>query len=211
MSTNIYDKFLTCACYTLLFSHSNDDDTKGGNKCNTYGANVFYRECTCYETCYQCNMVFYGTSSKYVTNNFTTQCVCNQTCYQEERICACNTTCHLEERGCGCHQARHGCVGNEKCNCNEACDGYSACNCDGGKYEDLCRQCHISTYDVNSPAYNCPCDIECYSYTKPGCNCDAVNHIVNYPQLCNIYTAEDECGQLYSNNVNFNYIESRYY
>ena len=204
--------FFNCACFTLLYSY----DTPGG--CYV-GDERYSYSCDCYETCYACNMAFYGTLNGknqqligVASSEQEKTCICNQQCYQEGGTCTCNATCHLEVRECECNQKRYGCGINEDCSCNERCDGYHACLCDFQAYGDTCRQCYATTYDKNSPSYNCPCDLTCDNYAGPNptCNCDGKYQTPKIVK-CEINTIEKECGQSYSNNGCSSYINSRYY
>lgn len=206
MASHTEKNFYNCACYTVLYTY----EAAPIVNCPHDSRTLNYHTCDCYEACYACNMTFYGNQSQYKTSYPQQTCICNQQCYQESSSCACNASCHLEARACTCYERRYGCGTNENCTCNESCDGYQSCECDEAGHNNICRQCHLATYDTNSPAYNCSCDLACDSYTIPDCNCDGKYQAPD-TDICQTNTIQEECGQSYSNNICTSYISSRYY
>ena len=197
--SNYQLNYQNCACYTMLFTKTIENGEKRSS-------------CDCYVSCYTCDQLVYAYNppSNSSTSAESQTCICNQQCYQEATTCSCNASCFLQERECTCYEQRYGCGINEGCTCNESCDGYIACQCDQTGFENLCRQCHLTTYDTNSPSYHCLCDFSCDNYTLPACNCDG-RFQVSDEDICLINTIQQECEQGYSNNICDSYISNRYY
>lgn len=183
------------------------------------------KECRCYQSWY--------TSGLHGRND---NCTCFQAIDREECIlfqkfltyksssplymsCACNVKCYLESLGCSCNSTNN-METRDKCTCNQSCDGYVTCNidgceeytpcqCDGVSDRFPCAQCDHTQYDPNGPIYYCPCNAVCDNFEKPRCNCDgSFQHIM--PERCHIHTMADEC-KMYTENIDWNYVFSRYY